>query len=615
MFLKKNIIQHQQNIEKLIIDYKLLKKAMNLLYKKRIIKAGGINMEWWKKSVVYQIYVKSFQDSNNDGVGDLQGIISRLDYLKILGVDVLWLTPIFKSPNDDNGYDISDYRSIQSEFGTMSDFEELLDKAHQKDIKIILDLVFNHTSDEHFWFQESKKSKNNPYRDYYIWKEENEGDVPNNWTSCFQGSAWELDEKTNEYYLHLFSKKQPDLNWQNPKVRQECIDIMNYWVDKGVDGFRLDVINLISKDESQYYVDSTIKGHQVCANGPHIHEYIQEMNQKVFSRKELLTVGETPAVTIEDAKKYAPLDNKELSMVFQFELMNVDGAEVNKWTDQRFSLKDLKQIMSRWQVGMYQQAWNSLFWNNHDQPRCVSRFGDTSSPLCHEKSAKMLAICLHMMQGTPYIYQGEELGMTNVPFQTIDEFPDIETQNIYQERLKAGFTEEETMYAIRAKARDNARTPMQWNAEKNAGFTEGTPWYRVNPNYKEINVEQALADPESVFYHYQKLIQLRKEHEVMVYGTYQLLFPEDEDLYIYTRTLEEEKWLIVCNFHEKTRKLQCKRAGQVMLSNYADTPAAEKITELRPYEAVIYQMESWDANHGERGRDHSSDFEADIELV
>lgn len=346
MFLKKNIIQHQQNIEKLIIDYKLLKKAMNFLYKKRIIKAGGINMEWWKKSVVYQIYVKSFQDSNNDGVGDLQGIISRLDYLKTLGVDVLWLTPIFKSPNDDNGYDISDYRSIQSEFGTMSDFEELLDKAHQKDIKIILDLVFNHTSDEHFWFQESKKSKNNPYRDYYIWKEGNEGDVPNNWTSCFQGSAWELDEKTNEYYLHLFSKKQPDLNWQNPKVRQECIDIMNYWVDKGVDGFRLDVINLISKDESQYYVDSTIKGHQVCANGPHIHEYIQEMNQKVFSRKELLTVGETPAVTIEDAKKYAPLDNKELSMVFQFELMNVDGAEVNKWTDQRFSLKDLKQLFN-----------------------------------------------------------------------------------------------------------------------------------------------------------------------------------------------------------------------------------------------------------------------------
>lgn len=345
-------------------------------------------MEWWKKSVVYQIYVKSFQDSNNDGIGDLQGIISRLDYLKKLGVDVLWLTPIYKSPNDDNGYDISDYYQIQPEFGTMDDFEELLEKAHQKQIKIILDVVFNHTSDEHHWFKESQSSKENPYRDYYIWKEPKEGAVPNNWTSCFQGSAWEFDENTKEYYLHLFSKKQPDLNWQNPKVRQECYDIMNYWVDKGVDGFRLDVINVISKDVSQYYVDSLIKGHKVCANGPHVHEYIQEMNQKVFSRKELLTVGETPAVTIEDGQKYAPLDNSELSMIFQFELMDVDGGETNKWSDQRFVLKNLKQIMSRWQEGMYQKAWNSLFWNNHDQPRCVSRFGDTSTALYHENLTK-----------------------------------------------------------------------------------------------------------------------------------------------------------------------------------------------------------------------------------
>lgn len=592
MFLKKNIIQHQQNIEKLIIDYKLLKKAMNFLYKKIIIKAGGINMEWWKKSVVYQIYVKSFQDSNNDGVGDLQGIISRLDYLKTLGVDVLWLTPIFKSPNDDNGYDISDYRSIQSEFGTMSDFEELLDKAHQKDIKIILDLVFNHTSDEHFWFQESKKSKNNPYRDYYIWKEGNEGDVPNNWTSCFQGSAWELDEKTNEYYLHLFSKKQPDLNWQNPKVRQECIDIMNYWVDKGVDGFRLDVINLISKDESQYYVDSTINGHQVCANGPHIHEYIQEMNQKVFSRKELLTVGETPAVTIEDAKKYAPLDNKELSMVFQFELMNVDGAEVNKWTDQRFSLKDLKQIMSRWQVGMYQQAWNSLFWNNHDQPRCVSRFGDTSSPLCHEKSAKMLAICLHMMQGTPYIYQGEELGMTNVPFNSLDDYRDIETFNSYKQlvEIEKSVSHEDMLRYMRKSSRDNARTPMQWNKVKNAGFSNQTPWIMVNPNYQTINAEAEMKDTNSIFHTYQKLIQLRKEYEIITLGKYELIMKDDENIFAYKRLYKDEEMIVYCNFsnQEVGYDTSILNDEKILIKNYEKH---QKGT-LKPYESIVFYQKS-----------------------
>ena len=364
--------------------------------------------QWWKKSVVYQIYVKSFQDSNGDGIGDLQGIISRLDYLQTLGVDVLWLTPIYESPNDDNGYDISNYKNILPEFGTMDDFCELLEKAHEKGLKIILDLVFNHTSDEHPWFKESRSSKDSPYRDYYIWKDPKDNSELSNWTSCFQGSAWELDSKTNQYYLHLFSKKQPDLNWQNPMVRKECYDIMNYWVDRGVDGFRLDVINVISKDESKYYVDSDIKGHQVCVNGPHIHEYLQEMNKMVLSRKPLLTVGETPMVSVEDAKKYAPLDNSELSMVFQFELMNVDGAEENKWTDRRYVLKDLKSIMSKWQTGMYHHAWNSLFWNNHDQPRCVSRFGNDSTPFYREKSAKMLGICLHMMQGTPYIYIKEK---------------------------------------------------------------------------------------------------------------------------------------------------------------------------------------------------------------
>lgn len=549
-------------------------------------------MEWWKKSVVYQIYIKSFQDSNNDGIGDLQGIISRLDYLKKLGVDVLWLTPIYKSPNDDNGYDISDYYQIQPEFGTMDDFEELLEKAHQRQIKIILDVVFNHTSDEHHWFKESQSSKENRYRDYYIWKEPKEGDVPNNWTSCFQGSAWEFDENTKEYYLHLFSKKQPDLNWQNPKVRQECYDIMNYWVDKGVDGFRLDVINVISKDESQYYVDSSIKGHKVCANGPHIHEYIQEMNQKVFSRKELLTVGETPAVTIEDGKKYAPLDNSELSMIFQFELMDVDGAETNKWSDQRFVLKDLKQIMSRWQEGMYQKAWNSLFWNNHDQPRCVSRFGDTSTAFYHEKSAKMLAICLHMMQGTPYIYQGEELGMTNAPFKSLSDYRDIETYNSYKQlvEIEKKVTHEDMLRYMLKSSRDHARTPMQWNKDKNAGFSNQTPWIMVNPNYLTINAEDEINNSNSIFYTYQKLIQLRKTYEIITLGKYELMMKDNENIYAYKRLYKDEEMIVYCNFsnQEVVYDSSILNDEKILIQNYEKH---QKGT-LKPYESIVFYQKS-----------------------
>ena len=549
-------------------------------------------MEWWKKSVVYQIYIKSFQDSNNDGIGDLQGIISRLDYLKKLGVDVLWLTPIYKSPNDDNGYDISDYYQIQPEFGTMDDFEELLEKAHQRQIKIILDVVFNHTSDEHHWFKESQSSKENRYRDYYIWKEPKEGDVPNNWTSCFQGSAWEFDENTKEYYLHLFSKKQPDLNWQNPKVRQECYDIMNYWVDKGVDGFRLDVINVISKDESQYYVDSSVKGHKVCANGPHIHEYIQEMNQKVFSRKELLTVGETPAVTIEDGKKYAPLDNSELSMIFQFELMDVDGGETNKWSDQRFVLKDLKQIMSRWQEGMYQKAWNSLFWNNHDQPRCVSRFGDTSTAFYHEKSAKMLAICLHMMQGTPYIYQGEELGMTNVPFKSLSDYRDIETYNSYKQlvEIEKKVTHEDMLRYMLKSSRDHARTPMQWNKDKNAGFSNQTPWIMVNPNYLTINAEDEINNSNSIFYTYQKLIQLRKTYEIITLGKYELMMKDNENIYAYKRLYKDEEMIVYCNFsnQEVVYDSSILNDEKILIQNYEKH---QKGT-LKPYESIVFYQKS-----------------------
>ena len=560
--------------------------------------------KWWQSSVVYQIYPRSFADSNGDGMGDLPGITGKIEYLKKLGVNVLWICPIYQSPQDDNGYDISDYRAVYPEFGTMENMKDLIQKCKDNDIKIIMDLVVNHTSDEHPWFIESKKSLDNPYRDYYIWRKGTDGCPPNDLMSNFGGSAWEYSPETDEYYLHFYSKKQPDLNWENPKLRQEIYDMMNWWLDQGIAGFRMDVIDLIGKIPDQ----------KIKENGPKLHSYLHEMNEATFGHRDSMTVGECWGATPEIGRLYTDPERKELSMIFQFEQIQLDkkpGGQ--RWDLKPLYLPDLKCVFSKWQTELEGHGWNSLFWNNHDLPRIVSRWGNDGE--YRVLSAKMLATLLHGMKGTPYIYQGEEIGMTNVPFQTIDEFPDIETQNIYQERLKAGFTEEETMYAIRAKARDNARTPMQWNAEKNAGFTEGTPWYRVNPNYKEINVEQALADPESVFYHYQKLIQLRKEHDIMVYGTYQLLFLEDEDLYIYTRTLEEEKWLIVCNFHEKTRKFRCKRAGQVMLSNYADTPATEKIAELRPYEAVIYQMESWDANHGECGQDHSSDFEADIELV
>ena len=560
--------------------------------------------KWWQSSVVYQIYPRSFADSNGDGMGDLPGITGKIEYLKKLGVNVLWICPIYQSPQDDNGYDISDYRAVYPEFGTMENMKDLIQKCKDNDIKIIMDLVVNHTSDEHPWFIESKKSLDNPYRDYYIWRKGTDGRPPNDLMSNFGGSAWEYSPETDEYYLHFYSKKQPDLNWENPKLRQEIYDMMNWWLDQGIAGFRMDVIDLIGKIPDQ----------KIKENGPKLHSYLHEMNEATFGHRDSMTVGECWGATPEIGRLYTDPERKELSMIFQFEQIQLDkkpGGQ--RWDLKSLYLPDLKRVFSKWQTELEGHGWNSLFWNNHDLPRIVSRWGNDGE--YRILSAKMLATLLHGMKGTPYIYQGEEIGMTNVPFQTIDEFPDIETQNIYKERLKAGFTEEETMHAIRAKARDNARTPMQWNAEKNAGFTEGTPWYRVNPNYKEINVEQALADPESVFYHYQKLIQLRKEHDIMVYGTYQLLFPEDEDLYIYTRTLEEEKWLIVCNFHEKTRKFRCKRAGQVMLSNYADTPATEKIAELRPYEAVIYQMESWDANHGECGQDHSSDFEADIELV
>lgn len=535
--------------------------------------------KWWQNSVVYQIYPKSFLDSNGDGIGDLQGIIQKIPYLKKLGVDVIWLCPVYQSPQEDNGYDISDYESIYPGFGTMDDMKKLICICDREGIRIVMDLVVNHTSDEHKWFQEAKKSRENPYRDFYIWRKGKNGQLPNDLESNFGGSAWEYSEETDEYYLHFYSKKQPDLNWENEKLRQEIYRMMNRWLDLGIAGFRMDVIDLIGK----------LPDEKIKENGPRLHEYLQEMNANTFGRRDAMTVGECWGATPEIARLYTAPERKELSMIFQFEQIQLDKKKGGqRWDLKELDLRDLKAVFSKWQYELEECGWNSLFWSNHDLPRIVSRWGNDRE--YRELSAKMLATLLHGMKGTPYIYQGEELGMTNAPFTSIEDFPDIETQNIYKERLRAGFSEEETMCAIRKKARDNARTPMQWNAEKNAGFTTGTPWYQVNPNYTEINAEDAMSREDSVFYYYQKLIRLRREHEIMAYGIYDLLLPEDEDLYIYTRTLENEKWLILCNFHEKERVITSMRMGRVILSNYADTPQLEELCLLRPYEAVIYQI-------------------------
>lgn len=554
---------------------------------------------WWKESVVYQIYPRSFCDSNGDGIGDLNGITSKLDYLKELGVDVIWLSPVYKSPNDDNGYDISDYQDIMDEFGTMEDFDRMLATAHEKGIKIMMDLVVNHTSDEHKWFIESRKSTDNPYRDYYIWRPAKEdGSLPNNWGSCFSGPAWEYDKTTDMYFLHLFSKKQPDLNWDNPVVRQEVFDMMNWWLEKGVDGFRMDVISLISKEQPELPdKEPGINGYatfNVSANGPHVHEYLQEMRQKALNNADTITVGECSGVTLEEAKKYARSDEKELNMVFQFEHMDVDSDEkAGKWTTRKMDLRDLKKILTRWQKGLQDIAWNSLYWENHDQPRSVSRFGNDSDKY-REISAKMLATCIHMMQGTPYVYQGEELGMTNCPFNTLENFRDLESINAFHELTEQGkMTEEEMMAAIGYKGRDNARTPMQWDDSANAGFSgaDATPWIMVNPNYTKINAKDQVSREDSVFKYYQKLIKLRHESNLIVYGTYDLILDDDKDIYAYIRTLGDEKLIVYCNFSENTREVELPEEftdGKILISNYNDAKVSEKIT-LRPYEAIVIQ--------------------------
>ena len=551
---------------------------------------------WWKESVVYQIYPRSFCDSNGDGIGDLNGITGKLDYLKELGIDVIWLSPVYKSPNDDNGYDISDYQAIMDEFGTMEDFDRMLATAHEKGIKIMMDLVVNHTSDEHKWFIESRKSTDNPYRDYYIWRPAKEdGSLPNNWGSCFSGPAWEYDKTTDMYFLHLFSKKQPDLNWDNPAVRQDVFDMMNWWLKKGVDGFRMDVISLISKEPGLPDKETGINGYatfNVSANGPHVHEYLQEMRQKALNNADTITVGECSGVTLEEAKKYARSDEKELNMVFQFEHMDVDSDEkAGKWTTRKMDLRNLKKILTRWQKGLQDIAWNSLYWENHDQPRSVSRFGNDSD-VYREISAKMLATCIHMMQGTPYVYQGEELGMTNCPFNTLDNFRDLESINAFHELTEQGkMTEEDMMAAIGYKGRDNARTPMQWDDSAYAGFSTTNPWIMVNPNYTKINAKDQVNREDSVFKYYQKLIKLRHESELIVYGTYDLILDDDKDIYAYIRTLGDEKLIVYCNFSENTREVELPEEftnGKVLISNYIDAKVNHKIT-LRPYEAIVIQ--------------------------
>ncbi len=545
--------------------------------------------KWWHRSAIYQIYPRSFMDSNGDGIGDILGIVSKLDYIKMLGVDAIWLSPVFASPNDDNGYDISDYRDIMPEFGTMEDMELLITESEKRGIKIIVDLVLNHTSDEHKWFVEAKSSIDNKYRDYYIWRDPVDGHEPNDIGSMFSGSAWEYDESSGQYYLHIFSKKQPDLNWENEAVRKEAIDIVNFWIDKGVGGFRLDVIELIGKMPDK----------NITANGPRLHDYIREINQNAFSRKDLLTVGECWCADEEIGKLYSNPTREELSMIFQFEHMTIDEQEgKGKWYLANLDFIRLKEVLNKWQKAFNGDGWNSLFWNNHDLPRIISRFGNDGE--YRVLSGKMLATLLHGMKGTPYIYQGEEIGMTNVRFSSIDDYRDIEILNMYKDRISKGESHDVIMESIYAKGRDNARTPMQWNSEDYAGFSTTLPWIAVNDNYTNINVEATLADKDSIFYHYQKLVKLRKEKNVIVYGDFTMIFSNHREVFAYVRSLGEDRILVVCNFYSSNVQINIKNELKkidiavdkvdIILSNYNDSSVDMNNVLLRPYEAVIYEL-------------------------
>ncbi|MDW8759065.1 alpha-glucosidase [Streptococcus suis] len=517
---------------------------------------------WWQETVVYQIYPRSFRDSNGDGIGDIAGIIDKLDYLAALGIGAIWLSPVYKSPNDDNGYDISDYCDIMEEFGTMEDMERLIAEADKRDIKIVMDLVLNHTSDEHEWFIQAKKGKDNPYRDYYIWADPAaDGGVPNGLRSTFSGPAWTLDEESDQYYLHQFSRKQPDLNWENPKVRQEIYDMINFWIKKGVGGFRLDVIDLIGKEPLK----------MITNNGPKLHDYLQEMNRETYGNSDLLTVGETWGATPEIAMLYSDPERNELSMVFQFEHVSLDQQPgKDKWDLKELDIRELKEVMTKWQTSLGDKGWNSLFWNNHDLPRIVSRWGNDGE--YREKSAKAFAILLHMMKGTPYIYQGEEIALTNTPITDIQQADDIESINLYNERLGQGYSSEDILTSINAKGRDNARRPMPWDSSSNGGFTSGTPWLALNPHFEEINVTDALARESSIFYTYQRLIQLRKASPIIVWGDFHLL-DTAEKVFAYTRSYQNQQWLIVVNLSDQEQTFQLEQDyDEVVISNLEHVP-------------------------------------------
>jgi len=567
--------------------------------------------QWWKESVVYQIWPRSFADGDGDGIGDLVGITPRLDYLAALGVDVLWLSPIYPSPQDDAGYDISDYQDIDPTFGSLEQFDALLAAVHERGMKLVMDLVVNHTSDEHPWFVESRVSKDNPKRDWYWWRPAREGmnagdpgAEPNNWGSRFSGPAWELDEATGEYYLHLFSRKQPDLNWENPEVRQAVYSMMRWWLDRGIDGFRMDVINFISKDTrlpDGHVHDGSLYGDGMphFVDGPRIHEFLQEMHREVFAGREgLIIVGEMPGVTVEEAKLYTDTARRELDMVFQFEHVQVDHGPT-RWEVHPLRLRDLKAVLGRWQAGLAEVGWNSLYWNNHDQPRVVSRFGDDGA--YRVPSAKMLGTVLHLHRGTPYIYQGEELGMTNAPFASIDDFQDIQTLNHYAEAVGAGADPETVLAALRIRSRDNARTPMQWDDTENAGFTVGTPWIAVNPNHMEINAQAEIADGASVFHHYRRLIELRHTEPAVAHGDFHMLLADHDQVYAFTRRYGSTELLVLANFSGEPATIEVPDADrwqgtELILANYP-VEVAENIQHLalRPWEARVYRFARSDA--------------------
>ncbi|MGN4959032.1 alpha,alpha-phosphotrehalase [Aeromonas sp. 23P] len=548
---------------------------------------------WWQSAVIYQIYPKSFQDSAARGTGDLKGIMARLDYLKTLGVDALWLTPVYVSPQVDNGYDIADYLAIDPAYGTMADFEALLAAAHARDIRIVMDIVVNHTSTEHAWFKSALGNNNSPYRDYYIWRDPVDGGVPNNWQSKFGGSAWELDAATGQYYLHLFAREQADLNWENPAVRAEVKNIIHFWAKKGVDGFRLDVINLISKEQA-FPNDEIGDGRRFYTDGPRIHEFLQDVSRDVFAPVGAMTVGEMSSTSLEHCQRYGALDGSELSMVFNFHHLKVDYPNGDKWTKAPFDFLELKRIFNHWQSGMHGKGWSALFWCNHDQPRIVSRFGDEGEH--RVVAAKMLASTLHGLQGTPYIYQGEEIGMTNPGYQRIDDYQDVESRNIFAIKQAEGMSEAEILAILGAKSRDNSRTPMQWSAAANAGFTSGTPWLKPAANYPEINAEAALADQNSVFWHYRDLIALRKAHSIFTQGDYQELLTGHPQIWAYARRANGQTLLVVSNFYGEPvefalpAELQSGQ-GRLLLGNYPDSPAQPQSGMLRPYESLIWLME------------------------